>query len=121
MRLLLSGNESQRRSHCYDHALDPATVCREDARAHGAEPDRIAPVCEPPECVLDCAADCGCAYRCVVDADAVLLEVEQGGVAAADNAAVGEKSDAAGDVVLVPDLADNLFEDVLDGNDAFEL
>src|SRR5215212_12091776 len=120
MRLVLCGNERERRSDCYDNALDAAAVRREDARAQGAEPDRIARVREPPERVLDRAADGGRAHPCAVDADAVLLEVEQGGVSAADDAAVGEESDAARDVVLVPDLPHDLFEDVLDGNHAFE-
>src|SRR6266511_3028513 len=52
--------------------------------------------------------------------DAVRLQVEKRGVAAADDPSVGETSDPAREIVLVPDLADDLFEDVLDGYHAVE-
>src|SRR6266496_2696308 len=52
--------------------------------------------------------------------DSVRFEVEQRGVAAADDPAVRESPDTARGIVLVPDLADDLLEDVLDGDDAVE-
>ncbi len=103
-----------------EDALDAAAVCGgEDAGGDGAEADAIAGSGEPAERLLDGTADRGAA-AVAVEVDAVFGEVEQRGVAAADDAVVGKQADAAWEVVLVPDLADDFLEDVFDGDDAVE-
>src|SRR5215207_7205047 len=88
-------HESEYRRHCHHDPLDPGPVCRQDARTHATDADRVASASYASERLLDHPANCGGAHLSAVNVDAVLLEVKQRHVSTADEAAVCQGSDSA--------------------------
>src|SRR5215212_4656482 len=79
-----------------EHAFDPAAFGGgEDAGGEGAKANAVTGLGEAAERALDQTPDRVTGVA-AVKMDAVILEIEQRGVATADDAAVGEQTDPAG-------------------------